>query len=171
MNDRTLRIVASSGLVFGGIVGTAGTFAPSASLRGLAWGLDGVALIVASALLAIHFIRRGHDLAAAGFLVFMAGESLILSGTAMEPATSVPSFGAGSALWAAALAIISSAGVFPAIVKGLGFIASVLFAAVALQIFAGLPLSPLSTPLPFYAYPLLVATLLGWAWTHIRADS
>jgi hypothetical protein len=52
---------------------------PSASLRGLAWGLDGVALVVASALLAVHFLRLGHNLPAAGFLVFVAGETLIVS--------------------------------------------------------------------------------------------
>ena len=27
-------------------------------------------------------------------------------------------------------------------------------------------LTPLSVPLPFYAYPFLAATLLGWAWVH-----
>jgi len=41
----------------------AGTFARSAAWRGLAWGLDGTALIVASALLAVHDFRRGNDLA------------------------------------------------------------------------------------------------------------
>jgi hypothetical protein len=30
---------------------------------------------------------------------------------------------------------------------------------------AGTLLLPTSRPLPFFAYPFLVATLLGWAWT------
>ena len=40
--------------------------------------VDGTALIVAAALLAVHHGRRGNDLAAAGFLLFVAGEALIL---------------------------------------------------------------------------------------------
>ena len=36
MNDRSIRRLASAGLVIGGILGMAGTFAPSSSLRALA---------------------------------------------------------------------------------------------------------------------------------------
>lgn len=101
MNDRRRQLTASTCLVVGAILGIAGSFAPSASLRGLAWGLDGVALVVASALLAVHFLRRGHDLPAAGFLVFAVGEGVILSSAAMDLAASGPSFGAGAGLCAA----------------------------------------------------------------------
>jgi hypothetical protein len=69
MNDRQTRILASGGLATGGLLGMAGAFAPSAGLRGLAWGIDGIALVMASALLAIHFFRQGQDLVASGFLV------------------------------------------------------------------------------------------------------
>ena len=44
----------------------------------------------------------------AGFLVFAVGEGVRLSGTAVGPAASVPAFAAGTALWAAALALISA---------------------------------------------------------------
>jgi hypothetical protein len=60
MNDMQLRAIAATGLVMGGVLGMAGTLVPSASLRGMAWGLDGVGLIVASALLTIYFFRQGH---------------------------------------------------------------------------------------------------------------
>ena len=56
----------------------------------------------------------------------------------------------------------------PLWVRGTGFVAAFLFAATALQVFFGQMLTPLSQPLPFFAYPFLVATLLGWAWTHYR---
>src|SRR5262245_8161337 len=72
------RAVAAAGLVIGAVLGVAGTFAPSASVRGLAWGLDGTALVVATALLTIHHGRRGNDVLAAGYLLFVAGETLIL---------------------------------------------------------------------------------------------
>ncbi len=61
MSESGLRLVAASGLVVGALLGMAGTFAP-ASWRGLAWGVDGTALIVSAALLAIHQFRRGNDL-------------------------------------------------------------------------------------------------------------
>ena len=166
MSDRRLQLIASGCLIVGAALGVAGTFVPSAPLRGLAWGLDGVALVVASALLTVHFQRLGHNLLAAGFLVFVAGETLVVSGSAMDLAASAPSFAAGAGLWAAALALISSANVYGKIVRGLGIVASVLLAAVAVQILAGRPVTPLSAPLPFFAYPFLAATLVGWAWHH-----
>jgi hypothetical protein len=146
----------------------AGTLAPSAPWRGLAWGLDGTALVVATALLAIHHVRRGHDVVAAGFLVFVVGEGLILSTAAMDLAATIPSFGAGVALWAASLALVSSPKVMPVVVRGIGFIGSLLFAVVAVEIFVGRALTPLSEPLPFFAYPFLAATLFGWAWVHLQ---
>jgi hypothetical protein len=146
----------------------AGTFAPSASLRGLAWGLDGTALVVSAALLVIHHMRRGNDVVAAGFLVFMVGEGLILSGAAMDLVASAPAFAAGVGLWAASLALVSASDAMPPVVRGVGFLGSLLFAVVAVQIFLGYPLTPLSQPLPFFAYPFLAATLFGWAWVHYR---
>jgi len=146
----------------------AGTFAPSAAWRGLAWGLDGTALIVACALLAVHHFRRGNDLAAAGFLVFVVGEALLLSGVAMTLEASAPSFAAGVSLWAASLALVGASNTMPLVVNGVGFLGALLFAIVALRIFMGAALTPLSQPLPFLAYPFLAATLFGWAWVHYR---
>jgi hypothetical protein len=170
VNERHLKVLASIGLAVGGVLGMAGTFAPSASLRGLAWGIDGVGLVMAGALLTVVLYRTGQDLVAAGFLVFAIGESLILSGAAMDLDASVPSFGAGSGLWAMALALISVPRVFPFIVRILGLIAAIMFAATALQAFAGVQLSPISSPLPFFAYPFFVATFFGWIWTLLKAD-
>ena len=168
MSDRTLKIIISIGLAAGGIFGMAGTFAPTASLRGFLWGIDGVGLIMATALLAVTFYRRGEDVAAAGFLVFCIGESQLLSGVAMDLAASGPSFGAGVGLWALGTALISSASVWPFAVRALGWLTTLVFAATALQIFGGRPISPLASPLPYYGYPVLVATLVGWIVTLWR---
>ena len=156
--------VAPVCLVIGALLGLAGSFAPSASLRGLAWGIDGTALIVAAALLAVHCLRKDYQSVAAGFLVFIAGQTLVLSGSAMSLEASSPLFAAGAALWAAALALISVAKVMPLAVRALGGVAALLFALTALQVFAGRGLTPLSEPLPFLAYPVFVFTLFGWAW-------
>ena len=146
MNDNGLRILASVGLTMGGVFGMAGTFAPSASLRGLAWGIDGVGLVMAGAVLTLVFYRKGQDLVAAGFLVFAVGEGIILSGAAMDLTASVPSFGAGTSLWALALMLISIPRVFPLPVRLLGSFAAVLFAVTAVLIFAGVQIMPDDIP-------------------------
>jgi hypothetical protein len=171
VSDERLRLVAAAGLVIGAVLGAGGSVVPSAVLRGIAWGIDGTALIVACALLALHHFRQGNDQLAAGFLVFLAGETLIVSGSAMELEASAPSFAAGAALWSAALALISASRAIPIVFRISGGIASVLLAIVAVQIFGGADLTPLSKPLPFSAYPFLAITLLGWAWMHIRSRS
>lgn len=164
MSTERPSTVAPVCLVVGALLGLAGSFAPSASLRGLAWGIDGTALVVAAAVLAIHCLRRDYQSVAAGFLVFIAGQTLVLSGSAMTLEASSPLFAAGAALWAAALVLISAPRVMPLAVRALGGVAAVLFALTALQTFAGRGLTPLSEPLPFMAYPVFVLTLLGWAW-------
>ncbi len=171
LSDSRLRLIATIGLVIGAVLGIAGTFAPSASLRGVAWGVDGTALVVASALLAVHHCRRGNVLAAAGFLVFVAGETLVLSGTAMTLEASAPSFAAGVGLWATSLALVGASNTMPLWIRVVGSVAALLFAVVAVRIFMGAALTPLSEPWRFFAYPFLAVTLLGWAWAHYRAGS
>ena len=170
MNEKPIRIIASIGLIIGGLLGFAGSFAPSAPLRGLAWGVDGVALIIAGALLTVYSFRHGHDTVAAGFLVFSIGEGLILSCSGINPESSIPAFGAGTGLWAASLLLISSQRVFPVLINCTGFVAAALFAVVSIRIFIGDSLSPLTKPLPFYVYPFFVLTIFGWAWTLLRTN-
>lgn len=169
MNDTLSRLITCSGLVLGSACGMAGTFVTSASLRGLLWGVDGILLLVATALLATHHFRKGNDMIAAGFLVYIAGQTLVLATAGMNPVDGSALFGAGAALWAAALLILSTPNVAAAWVRIVGVIAGVLFLVVALQIFMGRSLTALSTPFPFNAYPFLVLTLLGWAWQRFRA--
>jgi hypothetical protein len=166
VSDRQAERLAAVCLVVGSVFGVAGTFVPSASVRGVAWGIDGIALIVGTALLAVHFVRLGQTVVAAGFLVFLAGETLVVAGSAMDLVASAPLLGAGAGLWAASFALISSATVYPMVVRGLGFVATILLGASGLQILAARPLDALSRPLPFFAYPFLAATLVGYAWYH-----
>jgi hypothetical protein len=169
MSEQSSRLISSGGLVLGSVLGMAGTFVPSASVRGLLWGLDGTALVVAAALLTIHYFRKGNDVVAAGFLVFVVGQALILSGAAMDFAASGPVFGAGAVLWAASLLLLSAPKVAAPWVRIVGVIAGILFLVVAIRLFIGGALTALSQPLPFFAYPFLVATLLGWAWERYRS--
>jgi len=71
---------------------------------------------------------------------------VLLSGTAAGPSGSVPTFAAGTALWAAALALVSAPRLLPLWLRALGLIAAILFAVTAARIFAGAPLLPTSAP-------------------------
>jgi len=168
MNDKQTKIIAAIGLFIGGLFGLVGSFAPTASLRGLFWGIDGVGLILASALLTIYYFRKGLDTTAAGFLIFAIGESLILSSSGIDLEMGMTSFGAGTSLWASSLLVISFQKTYPLLIRITGFLAAVLFAVVAVQIFTGQPVNALTKPLPFNAYPVFVITIFGWAWTLLR---
>lgn len=165
---RALDRIAALGLLVGAGFGLAGTLVTSPRLQAGLWAIDSVGLVIATSLLAIRYFRAGSDIVAGGFLVFAIGEGVLLSGTAAGPSGSVPAFAAGTALWAAALALVSAPRQMPPWLRILGAVAAVLFALTAARIFAGSELLPTSAPLPFTGYPFLVATLLGWAWILVR---
>ena len=52
--------------------------------------------------------------------------------------------------------------------RAVGVFAAVLFIITSLRIFWGEPLLPTTSPLPFFAYPFLVLTSLGWIWSLLR---
>ncbi len=166
-----VNVVTVVGLALGGVFGVAGTFVAQRNLQAAAWGLDGVALVVATALLALKFFRKGNDLAAAGFVVFAIGEGVMLVGTATTLAASVPSFAAGTALWSAALLLTSIPQGFASWTRLAGIIGAILFAVTSARIFWGEQVLPTSSPLPFFAYPFLVLTFAGWIWNVSKEDS
>jgi hypothetical protein len=67
-----------------------------------------------------------------------------------------------------AVQMISVPRVLPKVVRLLGLGAALLFAATACRIFAGVQITALSQPLPFFAYPVLAATFLGWIVTLLK---
>lgn len=170
MTNNKLSTVAAVCLVVGGVLGMVGSFV-SPAVRGIAWGLDGTALVIGAALLAVHYLKRNNELLAAAFLVFVAGQTLVDAGSAMSLVASTPTFGAGVGLWAAALVMIGVSSTIPVFIRITAVIAAVMFAITAIQIFGGTALTPLSKPLPFDAYPVLVITLFGLAWIHFRSPS
>jgi hypothetical protein len=166
--QRRNDIIGIVGLTLGATLGVGGTLVPSDSLRQIFWIIDGVGVVVATALLSVRFFRSGDDLAAAGFIVFALGESLLIAGTAAGLDGSVPSYGGGVALWSAGLLMISSSNSLATWVRGVHVVAALLFAIVALRIAAGEHLLPTSSPLPFAAYPFVVLSFIGWALTLSR---
>ena len=162
--------VAAVGLALGAVCGMAGTMVAQAPLRQVLWAIDGVGIVVATALMALKYFRKGNDWLAAGFLVFTVGEALLLSGTAAGLAGSVPSFAGGVALWATALFMTSIPPGFATWIRLVGIAAAMLFAVTAVRIFLGEQLLPTTAPLPSLGYPVLVATFGGWIWTLLKGD-
>ncbi|UDL87372.1 hypothetical protein LGH82_19500 [Mesorhizobium sp. PAMC28654] len=164
----TSDTIASLGLAIGGAFGLAGTFDASTPLRETLWTIDGAALVVATALLTMKYQRLGNDCVAAGFLTFLAGESLLMAGNAAGLEASVPSYVGGITLWAAALVMVSAPKTFALWMRITAVIAAVLFVVSACMIIWGAPLLPTSSPLPAAGYPFLVLTFVGWIWTLLK---
>jgi hypothetical protein len=163
--ENPINSLSAIGLALGALCGMAGTFVAHPHIQALLWAIDGSALVMAAALLTVKHFRNGRDVVAAGFLVFAIGEAVLMSGTAAGPVGSVPAFAAGTALWALALLLISIPQHFTLPIRLLGLVSAVLFAVVSARIFWGEQLLPTSTPLPFFAYPVLVLTFMGWIWS------
>jgi hypothetical protein len=164
-----LRILVLVGLVLGAALGMAGTLVTSAVLRSELWAIDSTALVAATVVLALYFFRQGCDAVAAGFLVYAIGEAVMLGGTANSLADSIPAFAAGTALWAAGLALISCPPVMPIWSRLTGAVATILFGFTSLRIFSGAQLTPVSKPFPYFAYPFLVMTFAGWFWKTVKS--
>lgn len=163
--------VAIAGLSLGAVFGLLGTFVAQRNVQSAAWGIDGVGLIVATALLCLKFFRKGdNDVIAAGFLVFSIGEAVMLAGTATSLADSVPTFAAGTALWSASLLLTSIPNQFVSWARLTGIIGAILFAITSARIFWGSQVLPTTSPLPFFAYPFLVFTFVGWIWFLLKED-
>lgn len=165
-----MKVLAILGLALGAVLGIAGTIVAAPNLRAIFWAIDSVGLIVATALLSLRWFRAHQDFLAAGFLVYAIGESVMLSGTAATLAASVPAFAAGTALWSAGLLLVSLPCALPLWTRATGIIAAILFAIASAAIFWGVALTPLTKPLPFFGYPFLVLTFIGWI-VSILSDS
>ena len=170
MTHRSSDLVIVVSLILGATFGIGGTLVSSDATRQLFWLIDGLGVVVATTLLAVRFLRSGDDVVAAGFIVFALGETLLIAGTPAGLDASVPSFGAGVALWAAGLVLINAPARLAAWIRGAGFVAALLFGSVAVRIFSGEHLLPTSSPFPYFAYPFVVLNFAGWALTVLRRE-
>jgi hypothetical protein len=163
MNEKIIRTSAAFGLIIGGILGLAGSFAPTDSLRLLAWNFDGAGLTIACILLSIYYYRKGISITASGFLLFTIGECFILASNSIHIEEHGLRFAIGAGLWSISTGMISSQKTFPVFFRITGLMVTILFAITAILIFTNHPVNPLTKPLPFFAYPFFVITIVGWA--------
>ncbi len=165
---KELRILAVAGLLLGATLGMAGSMVAASNVRAVCWAIDAAGVIVATVTLALAYLRAERMEVAIGFLVYAIGEAIMLTGTSMSLEASVPAFAAGTALWSVGLILVSVPREFVLLTRLTGLIAAVEFGVVSLHIFRGTPLTPISRPLPMFAYPMLVLTFFGWIWTIVR---
>ena len=162
-----INVIAAVGLAVGGALGMAGAMVSQQNVQAILWAIDGAGM--AASLLAMKYFRTGNDVVAGGFLVFAIGEGLILlSAPAAGLTGSITAFAGGTALWGTALLLVSIPKLFAVPIRILGIVSAGLFILTSARIFWGEQLLPTSAPLPTYAYPLLVATFVGWIWTLWR---
>jgi hypothetical protein len=171
MKEKKILRTACGGLLIGCVLGVAGSVVLYSTFRNVAWATGSAGIILAGALLAMRFFRNGRDGAAAGFLTLAIGEAVVFSSCATNLGAHISSFGAGTFLWALAIASLSIQKIFPLFVRFTGIIAAALFGTAAILIFTGHPVNALAKPLPFLAYPFYAATLVGWAWSLLREHS
>ena len=171
MTRTSTDLVIVISLIIGATLGIGGTMVSSDATRQIFWLIDGLGVVIATVLLAVRFLRSGDDLVAAGFVVFALGETLLIAGTAAGLEASVPSFGGGVALWAAGLVLMNAPATLQMWIRGVGFVAALLFGIVAARIFLGERLLPTSSPLPYFAYPFVVLNFLGWSVTVLKRAS
>ena len=161
--DRTLDYIAAGGLLVGAVFGLAGTFVASPMLQASLGVTDGVAWVGATSLLALRYFRAGVDIISrrlsglcdrrrAGRCrerppdprpVCRPSPRGRRSGPRRSPSSvHRGTYHGGCVRWAVSAQACSPSR------PG--------------RIYAGEVLLPTSSPLPFFAYPFLVATLLGW---------
>ena len=157
-----LDIIAAIGLAVGGAFGLGGSFVGQPSVRQVLWAVDAAGIIVATSLMTLKYFRKGDDCVAAGFLVFVAAEALVVSNSAAGLSASTPSFGAGIMLWSVSLLMTSLPKIFPLWGRVAGIVAALLFTTTAVRIFWGEQLLANATPLPSAGYPFLVLAFVGW---------
>ncbi len=58
---RRLDHIAAVGLVLGAVLGMAGTIVAQAAVRQVLWAINGVGIVVATALMTLKYFRKGND--------------------------------------------------------------------------------------------------------------
>lgn len=80
----------------------------------------------------------------------------------------VPTFAAGSAMWAAALLMTAIPRSFAIWIRIVSVIAAIVFTVSFAEILWRVRLLPTSSPLPGLGYPFMVLAYCGWIWTLVR---
>lgn len=162
-----LNKLAAIGLGIGVVFGIAGGAFSDPIQQGIVYEISSLGLTAALALLAVKYLRSGHDQAAAGFIVFAVGEGVMTAGSPAGGQVATSSFGAGMALYIPALLLIIAKPCFPLWTRITGAAAMVPFGIAAARIFLGHEVG-YADALPGAGYGLLSLTMIGWIIELVR---
>lgn len=161
------RILIAAGLALFALMGVGANFLPASPAVDVAHGISNLSLIMAGALWAIQFARRGYDIVAVGFAVLALATGVIVSGGTPADAGGEAAFAGGAALYALALPLICLPAALPAWTRIVGALAAVPFGVHVLLWWLG-DSPPSSGPFAGIGYMLLVVTVVGWIITVVR---
>ena len=162
MSTRTL-IVAS--LAVGAVLGFGGNFL-AGTAQIVAHGISSIGLVVATALLALSFLRRGRDAVAAGYVLLTIAE-IVLWNNGREGEIAETSFATSVLFYAPALLLISLPPAFPVWSRVAGALSGLAFGAHGGLFLLGSP-QPSDGPLAGAGYALLTVALVGWIVATLR---
>ncbi len=162
------RILIAAGFALFALTGVGANFLPAGPAVDVAHGISNLSLIMAGALWATQFARRGYDIVAVGFAVLALATGVIVSAGTPADAGGEAAFAGGAALYALALPLICLPTALPAWTRVVGALAAVPFGVHALLWWLG-DAPPSSGPFAGIGYMLLVVAVVGWIVTVLRA--
>ncbi|HQW04503.1 MAG: hypothetical protein IPH05_05505 [Flavobacteriales bacterium] len=168
--ERSNNLIGAIGLAIGVAFGIAGGFFPDPVTQRTIYLISSLGVMAGMLVLSIKFMRKGHDLTAAGLVLFAIAEGMMTSCGSAPEDVAMAGFGAGMAVYAPSFWLICSQGSFPMWTRITGLLASLVFLVAGFKIILGETL--LSTDaLPGAAYGLMSLTLIGWIIALLREKS
>ena len=117
--------------------------------------------------LGVKYLRKGHDLTAAGLVLFAIGEGMMTSCNSAPDDVAMAGFGAGMAVYAPSFWLICARNTFPLWTRITGVLASLVFLVAGFKIILGETIRS-TDALPGAAYGLMSLTLIGWVIALLR---
>ena len=162
---RSLRTVIVASLAVGGVLGFGGNFL-TGTAQIVAHGISSIGLVVATALLALSFLRREREAVAAGYFLLTIAE-IVLWNNGREGEIAETSFATSVLFYAPALLLISLPPALPLWSRVAGALSGLAFGAHGGLFLLG-TLQPSDGPLAGVGYALLTVALIGWIVATLR---
>lgn len=161
------NLISAVGLAIGVSFGIAGGFFPDPITQRTLYLISSLGLMAGLLVLSTKFLRKGHDLTAAGLILFTIGEGMMTSCSAGPEDVAMAAFGAGMAVYAPSFWLICAENSFPLWTRITGVLASLVFLVVGFKVSLGESVTS-TDALPGAAYGLMSLTLIGWIIALLR---
>ncbi|MBK8532298.1 MAG: hypothetical protein IPL64_10430 [Flavobacteriales bacterium] len=108
--ERSNNLIGAIGLAIGVAFGIAGGFFPDPVTQRTIYLISSLGVMAGMLVLSIKFMRKGHDLTAAGLVLFAIAEGMMTSCGSAPEDVAMAGFGAGMAVYAPSFWLICSPG-------------------------------------------------------------